>query len=60
MSTFLDSLPGDLTENHAMFDFVRTNYTNQFYGGLFSSSLSYRQFGQGFFISGNNEKGIPP
>ena len=45
-------MPSDLTENHAMFDFVRTNFTNQFFGGLWSSSISYRKFGQGFFITG--------
>jgi hypothetical protein len=35
-----------------MFDYVRTNYTNHFFGTLFSNGLDYRQFCQGFFITG--------
>lgn len=43
----LDVFTSDLTENHAMFDFVRTNYTNQMYGQLFSNSIEYKQFANG-------------
>lgn len=42
----------NVSEHNAMEDYVRTNYTNQFFSSLFANQITYQGFLNGFYITG--------
>ncbi len=45
-----DQLESEQTEDECLHDFLRLNSTNQMVNSLFSNSISYDAFRQGYFI----------